>query len=534
MRRNPVDPRSAGFWRVGVLLVALLAAGLLTGCSGEPDSTEVPVAQVRDGGTLRLAVESLPETFNRYRAPAFSGIESLLEPTTGSAVRVLPDGSWEVDPTYASAVEVVSAAPLTVAVTLNPQGVWSDGRSIDAADMVAFVAAQQGQGGQRTTADGWGVVQAVQPGADPYSYSVVFAAATPDWPAFVYPGLPAEATTPEAYAGFADTAPPSNGPFVIEGIDRAAGRVTYVRNPRWWGTTPKLDGLTVEVASAADQGRSFADGDLDAVLVDASNRDAIGATGRRLISTGTIWSQVTLNAGQGVLADPVVRRAVAGAIDRSAFAESPDVLVSSVLKVPGQVGYRAATPDWPSGPDDAGAALESVGWVLGPDGVRARADGARLSLDAPYPADNPANRERVDRLTTQLARVGVEVVPREVPAAEFFTGTVVALDFDLVTFVWEATAFDVADVVARYTPIDSRSNVTGLGDSTVASLGAQLLAAADPDPAVADAFDAAVFASAVTVPLGLEARELAVRDNVVNLKPRQFGSLDWTRVGLRG
>ena len=178
------------------LLSALLAAVvLLTGCSlvsgdddpeastapSDPDQAlpavgwdPVPVDRIEPGGTLRLAVEALPSTFNPQLAGNVDGrAEQVLEPTYGSAVRVTADGGWEVDPDYARAVEVVETSPLTVRVDLNRQAVWQDGQSITAADMVAYWKAQNGSDDDfevRST-QGWRDIESVTPGDDEYTYT---------------------------------------------------------------------------------------------------------------------------------------------------------------------------------------------------------------------------------------------------------------------------------------------------------------------------------------------------------------------------
>ncbi|WP_040320300.1 ABC transporter family substrate-binding protein [Aeromicrobium marinum] len=548
---SPVDPRSAGLARVrrrrpGRLAVAVLLGLVLAACSGDPAPVVQPRETVRDGGTLRLAVPALPGSFNPYRAEPFSAVGDLLGPATGSAVQVQPDGSWEVDPLYAESVEIVGDAPLSVAVRLNPDGVWSDGSPIDAADMQAFVAAQQGAAGQQTTVDGWGVVTEVQAGEDPWSYTVVFAETTADWPAFVYPGLPAEATAPDVYNGFVDAAPPGNGPFVVDTIDRESGTVELVRNPQWWGPEPRLDAVTFTAASSTDRAEAFEAGDLDAVTVDEGTVRAVaeGDDARLLQAPSTDWSQLTLNAARGPLSVPEVRRAVALAVDRDgivadtgAALDTEAEAVGSVLLLPGQRGYRdTAEAALPHDPAEARRLLEAAGYTRDAAGLAVGGDGVPLTLTMPVPAGTDPNLRRTRRIADDLADVGITVDVVEVPAEEFFATVVVPLAFDLVTFLWDGEAFGLTSATARYAPVDAKENFTGQADPTVADLGARLRLTLDPaarDDLVAQ-FDAAVFAAGATVPLAVEPQVLAVAEDVVNLEPRQFGGADWTSVGFRG
>ena len=111
----------------------------------------------------------------------------------------------------------------------------------------------------------------------------------------------------------------------------------------------------------------------------------------------------------------------------------------------------------------------------------------------------------------------------------------VPLDFDLVTFLWSTDPLDTTATVARVQPVDGPTNFTGLADPTVVQAAAGLLGAFDPAAfaTAAAAFDTAVLATYVLIPLVVEPYVLAVGDDVVNLVARRFGATDWTAVGFR-
>ncbi|MFT4298181.1 MAG: ABC transporter substrate-binding protein [Aeromicrobium sp.] len=524
------------------LAAALAVLVMLPACvGGDDDVFTAERADVRDGGTLHLALEAMPSTFNPWAAPVGDTIDTVLEPTHGSAVALADDGSWTVDERYASAVEVQSADPLVVAVTLNPEAVWSDGSSIDAADMQAFAAAQVGAAGQVPAHDArWSSVAGVDPGADEWSYTVRFTVPTPDWPALIYPGLPAEATTADAYNGFTDAAPPANGPFVVAEIDRAAGRVRLARNPQWWGPQPALSAIEYRVIDPAAQAEAFADGDLDALEIAPAGIDDATDNGAKVsVAPGNEWSQLTMNAARGPLASSVVRQAVALAVDRGSVvkaAGSKAETAGSLVRVPGQDGYTDTAGEvLHRDTEQARSLLVSAGYVESGDGWTG-ADGAPLTLRLPVPEGNASAKTRADSIAGDLAEIGIQVTVEPRPAAAFFTEVVVPLDFDLVTFLWSADPFDTTGAVARVQPVDSPLNFTGLADPAVAA-AAQALVRASTDPtafaAAAVAFDTAVLNTFVVVPLAVEPRALMLGDDVVNLVARRFGSPDWTTVGFR-
>ena len=528
---------SVGALRRAVVLL-LVGAFALAACGSDPDTLEVDRADVRDGGTLQLAVDALPTTFNPWAAPVGDTAETVLEPTRGSAVSVAADGTWSVDERYASSVEIATTEPFAVNVTLNPDAVWSDGSPIDAADMQAFAAAQLAAGGQTVAdLDRWSLVAGVVPGADPWSYTVQFTRPTADWPDLVYPGLPAEVTGAEAYNAFTDTAPPSNGPFVVSEIDRDGGLVRLERNPQWWGETPALDAIEYRALGAQDQADAYADGDLDAIELAPSGADSVDE-GVVSTSPGHEWSNLTLNAARGPLASVAVRQAVALALDRPGLVEatSPDAeLAGSYVTVPGQEGHTDTVSDGLTrDPEQARTLIASAGYVPAGDGWTGP-DGAPLTLRLAVPEGNEAVATRAEAIVDDLADVGIEVAIEPRPVDTFFSDVVVPLDFDLVTFLWSTDPLDTTATVARVQPVDGPMNFTGLADPTVAQAAAALLGATDPASftAAAAAFDSAVLATYVLIPLVVEPHVLAVGDTVVNLVARRFGATDWTTVGFR-
>jgi len=530
---------SAGSWRAAAraLAVVVAAALVLGACSGDPDSLEADRAEVRDGGTLRLAVDAMPTTLNPWAAPVGDTASTVLEPTRGSAVVVADDGSWSVDERYASAVEITSSDPFAVTVTLNPEAVWSDGTPIDTADMQAFAAVQMAAAGQRSSIDRWSVVSAVVPGPDAWTYTVQFTRPTSDWPALVYPGLPAEATAPEVYNSFVDTAPPTNGPFVVALVDRAGGLVRLERNPQWWGETPALDAVEYRALGAQEQADAYAGGDLDMIELTPAAADGV-ADGVVSTAPGREWSHLTLNAARGALTSPQVRQAVALALDREALVESagPDAeLAGSYVTVPGEVGYTDTVgASLNRDVEQARALIAAAGYVEAGDRWTAP-DGTPLTLRLPVPDGNAAATSRAEAVAGDLADVGIQVSVEPQPVETFFSDVVVPLNFDLVTFLWSTDPLDTVAAVARVRPVDGLLNFTGLADPTVSQAADALLSSTDPAAfeAAAAAFDSAVLATFVIVPLVVEPHVVAVGDDVVNLTAHRFATPDWTLVGFR-
>ncbi len=113
---------------------------------------------------------------------------------------------------------------------------------------------------------------------------------------------------------------PSNGPFVVASVNEKTGTITEKRNPRWWGSKPRLEQVVWRIADPTVQAKAFAADELDAVSVDATTYEDVADSGTVQRAGGGTWTHLTLNGGRGPLKDVKVRRAVSAAIDRDALA----------------------------------------------------------------------------------------------------------------------------------------------------------------------------------------------------------------------
>ncbi|MGJ9411945.1 ABC transporter family substrate-binding protein [Aeromicrobium sp. CF4.19] len=551
--------------RLLVLLSALLllgGCGLFGGGEGSADQTpgagpdpdelpltgwsDVPADEVGDGGTLRLAVGTVPATFNPAHADAgtsfgTSELERLLGPTSGSAVRITEDGGWEVDENYAESVEVVQEDPLTVRVRLNPDAVWEKGSPITAADMRAYWQAMNGSGDayRVSSTEGFDDISSVEEGDDELEYDVTFERARSDWPRFVYPRLPSSisADAERFNEAYTEQAVPSNGPFVITGIDLETGTVTQERNPRWWGPAPRLEAIQWRVAALDVQAEAYDAEELDVIDVDSETAGGVDAERLRR-AAGSRWSHLTLNAGGGPLEDPDVRRAVALALDREEIAtdgveglSTPARVAGSLFTVPGQQGYSDAAGEvLGRDVEQARGLLEGAGYEVGEETTR---DGEQLTLTLPVPEDSPGVERRAEVIAGDLAEIGIAVESPRVPLEDFSEAVLVPLDFDLVTFSWDASVLGVESAQSRFRPVDSPANLTGV-ESGRAGTWSEVAGALDDENRheAATELDTALLERFVMVPLAVQPSVMAVRENVVNLGPSSFEKPDYTVVGF--
>src|SRR4051794_13444655 len=137
------------------LTAGALAVPLLTGC-GSDDEAGSPLAgqdiapatrdKVADGGTLRWAVDEVPETLNAFQADAGPGTNRVAQAVLPSMFRLDVNGRPVRNPDFLESAKVIETEPRQVVLyKLNQQAVWSDGREIGAADFAAQWRALSGK-----------------------------------------------------------------------------------------------------------------------------------------------------------------------------------------------------------------------------------------------------------------------------------------------------------------------------------------------------------------------------------------------------
>ncbi|WP_344345083.1 ABC transporter substrate-binding protein, partial [Kitasatospora putterlickiae] len=368
------------------------------------DVRPVDRAAVRDGGTLRWAVDTVPATLNVYQPAATAGSALLAHALYPALFRPDAHGEWTPDPDYLTAAESTPPGRLPQVVTyhLNPHAVWSDGTPLSAADLIAQRAALSGPDPAHpaTGPAGYAAVDSIAQGADPHEVKVTFRQPYGEWQALFGPLYPAAETATAAAFGRAlpgGTAHPTAGPFLVDGYDPVGGKATLVRNPFWWGEQAKADRIEFLAVPAERRTEELAQGRLDlaplTTAVEHAGPDPAealrragalpGVTLHRAAGTGL--AQLTLNAAREPLTDPVLRRALARAVDRR---HAADAALTPFGLPAAPLGHHLLAGDQPGYRDDAdalggaepGRMLDSAGWKRpATGGTRARG-GRELAL----------------------------------------------------------------------------------------------------------------------------------------------------------
>ncbi|MEV0601224.1 ABC transporter substrate-binding protein [Streptomyces sp. NPDC050315] len=463
--------RTAGRGRRRVALLtagALLPLPVLAGCSGDEarpagagsqDIAPAAPATLRDGGTVRWAVDELPGTFNAFQADAGESTDMVAGAVLPALFTVDANGVPQRNPDYLQAAEVTQREPQQVVrYTLNPAARWSDGRRISAADFAAQWKALRGKNAAYWTARnaGYDRIEKVEPGAGPGEVRVTFDRPYADWQSLFTPLYPKSVMgSPAAFNdGARKKLASTAGPFRVRKRDAGAGTVTLVRNAEWWGDRARLQKIVLTELPATKRPAALAKGKIDIAEIDRGTAKELGTAGggnqqaavgddaprgavsadalrHQALARGTdaerkaeiehrkeaaaaaerraqlrgytvrralspSFTQLALNGSTGPLTDERVRRAVARAIDRSTLAKE----VLSPLRLPAApVGSHLLLAGQPGYRDNSGALgsrdPEAAQALLADAGWRLPEGGTEEKTDA-QPGEREADRGRTD------------------------------------------------------------------------------------------------------------------------------------------
>ncbi|RDI48425.1 ABC transporter family substrate-binding protein [Nocardia mexicana] len=507
------------------------------------------VTDLRDGGNLRLALTALPPQWNVLHTDADGEVAGVLRPMMPRAFRTDAAGNLTVDTNYFTSVELTNTDPQQVVYTINPKAVWSDGTPITWEDIRSQAAALSGADPAFLIRMNFGFdrVEKVERGVDDKQAIITFRQHWADWKGqlagegFLFPK--SVTGTPEAFnKSLVDGILLTGGPFTVQSVDRAQGRIVLGRNPKWWGDTPKLDTITYTVLDSSAFIPALQNNEIDAVGI-ATRDDLKTAQGipgvaiRR--APGNVWSHMTFNGAPGsLLEDPGVRVAISKAIDRQGIAtaiqnglvQTPRPLGSHVY-VQGQTGYQ--DNGLPFDPDAAARELDALGWKLNGD-VREK-DGRRLEIrDVMY---NDQSWVQIAQIIQQnLARIGVRLVIDTKPGKGYFTDNIKPGNFDVAHWVWSGDVFVLKNLpqVYRYDPNDLQGNYGRVGSPEINALIDEALAELDPAKAVelANRIDRKIWEIGHSVPLMQSPGNLAVRAGLANYGAPGLASYDYTKIGF--
>ena len=295
MSHDGVGPRPGAVMRaVAFLTAGALAVPLLAGCSSE-DKASKPLAEqdiapaprhlVADGGTLRWAVDAVPETLNTFQSDADATTTTVAQAVLPSMYRLDANGQPQVDADYLESAKVVETEPQQVVLyKLNQQAVWSDGREVGAADFAAQWRALSGRDSAYWTARnaGYDRIEKIERGANDLEVRVTFARPYADWRALFSPLYPKDVLgTPDSFNDSARRKlKVTAGPFKVQKVDRKDDEITLTRSPRWWGHPAKLDEIVLRAVPRDERAAALAAGKVDLAEIDSEALGRISLAAR--------------------------------------------------------------------------------------------------------------------------------------------------------------------------------------------------------------------------------------------------------------
>jgi peptide/nickel transport system substrate-binding protein len=518
------------------------------------DIAPTPYERVRDGGTLRLATTEFRSQWNYWHlGGADLDTARILGALLPWLFRSDQYGRIGRDPAYLARVEVTRTRPRQVVTyDINPSAYWSDGSPLDFHDFQALWRACRGRDRayQITTSAGYERIASVERGTSDRQVVVTFARPFGEWRGLFSPLYPAKTIDgPAAWDhSWLDRIPVTAGPFRPERIDRTAGTLSIVRDPRWWGRRPRLDRVLFRYLARDAMPGAFAGGEIDAF--DAGPDAAAYQRARQVPGTavrraaGPDFSQLTFNGAAPVLADVNVRRAVAMAVDRRAVARSslsglgwPVRLLNDHAFVNTQEGYRDDAGELDAyDPVRANRLLDQAGWRAA-GGYRWK-NGKSLTLRYVYPMSASTSRQSGELIQAMLARVGVRLALQPVPDSDFFDRHLIPGAYEIAPFSWIGGPFPISGlkpIYGRPRDGDLQQNVARIGSRRLDALLDRATEELDPARArrYANEADRLIWAEVHSVTLYQRPEIVPARRTLVNWGAFGLYTPNWTDVGFR-
>jgi len=571
-RRSPL---TRAHQRLPALVALLAVAVLASACQaksafkvvGQNDINPVPRSTLQDGGTLNWPIAALPINYNFNGAAGAStdelAIISALMPTPFTF-----DASAQpvIDHDYLDSAAVTTTAPQQVVTYgINPKAAWSDGTPITEADFEAQWRALNGTNKDFHTpfTQGYSQITAVTPGRDTREVVVTFSQPYADWRGLFSPLFPASLNKdPQTFNnGWVTGTVTSAGPFLFQSQDVPGKTVTLVRNPRWWGQTPRLYSIVYHAVGSDPNAQLDAlnNGQIDFVAI-SPNTDQLkkgqgiqGVVERQ--AAGPTFRQLTMNGTSSTLSNANVRKAIALAIDRPAIAKAllgplgvPAVTLDNHIFMVNQHGYQNNAGDLTTAdPAKAGALLDQEGWKL-VGGVRSR-NGQPMSIRLVIPGDLAEAGREADLIKTQLKGVGVTVEVQPVPSQQFFDSFVTKGDFDMALFSWQGTVLPISSNFPIYqnpTPssgpsdpqavggVDIHQNYARIGSPAIDALFAKASAELDPQKTIAlgNQIDAGIWGEVHSLTLYQRPQLVFQRKTLANFGAFGFASANYEDIGF--
>lgn len=563
--------------------IALLAVGslALTGCgqknssgneaskaaTGTQTSASAPLEalnlksrdQVKDGGTVRFTIETLPTAWNGWNVDNNTAdLNSLIWGFVGvTNFDIGKDATPKANTNFLKSYDVkVADKKQTVTLHLNPNAKWNNGRTIDYTDYVATWKANNGSDSafKNATSDGYNQITSIEKGASDTDVVIKYKSTYPDWTATWSSVMPKEGCSDaKTFNSGWNTYKNEwmTGPFALDHVDQAQKTLYLKRNDKWWGDKAKLDTASFRAMDTAAMTKGFANKEID-VVNNIITKDGYESAKKRadgeLRAAGSLqWRHFTFNTKDSALTDMNVRQAIVKGINREAIARSDlaglpidasTVMLGNHFFMPGQAGYKDNSGDFKYDPEAAKKQLDEAGWKMSGD-YRVK-DGKTLTINYAMLTGVPTSENEGALLKQDMQKIGVKVNLVNTPS-DSMNKVLTSHSFGIMAFTWVGTPYPMANVRQIYgasaegktTP--SESNFSQLVDPRIEKLIPQIDSEMDvaKRQELTNEADKYIWDNVMTLPLYRRIQFVAVPKNLANFGSSTFETTRTEDIGFQ-
>jgi len=523
------------------------------------DINEQPLDKVKQGGTIRWAVDqfSTQWNYNQLNGPEASTAQ-VLYGVMPYAFIADKTAKTSPNPEYlTSAKAETTGGKQVVTLEINPKAKWSDGTPITEKDFETQWTALKDPSGkyQIASSTGYDRIGSVKQGKDEREVIATFDKPFADWMSLWSPLYPAKyQDSPEHFnKGYLNKIPLTSGPFKVDKIDKSAKTVTMVPDPNWWGAKPKLDRIITRALELDAGVNAFVNGEVDVNLLPndpASYKRAKSAkNGVIRVAGGPDFRHFTFNGTSPNLSDVNVRQAIAMAINRNAINKAdltglpwPARTMDNHFLVNTQAGYKAnAGTIGQYNPDKAKQMLDAAGWKQGSGGFRTKG-GKTLELRFVIPTGVAASKQEGELTQAMLKDVGVKLDVRSVPSDDFFDKYVSTGNFDITPFSWLGTPFPISSAQSIYAnptkdangELQIQQNFARVGSKEIDDLMDKAEETLDQNEAfdLINQADTLVWNEVHSITFYQRPQMNGVNKNLANVGSYGFAQPDYTKIGF--
>jgi len=523
------------------------------------DINEQPLSNVKQGGTVRWAVDqfSTQWNYNHVNGPNSATAQVLygVMPYTFIADKT---AKTSPNPDYVTSAKAEqSGGKQIVTIDINPKAKWSDGTPITEKDFETQWNALKDPGAkyQISSSTGYDLIESIKPGKDEREVVATFKQTFADWMSLWSPLYPAKyQDSPDHFnKGYLNKIPVTGGPFKIEKIDKSAKTVSMVPDPNWWGAKPKLDRIITRSLEGDASVNAFVNGEVDVNLLPndpASYKRAKSAkNGVIRVAGGPDFRHFTINGTSPNLKDLNVRKALAMSINRNAINKAdltglpwPARTMDNHFFVNTQAGYKSNAGEIGTyNPEKAKQLLDAAGWKQGSGGFRQKG-GKTLELRFVIPTGVPASKQEGELTQAMLKDVGIKIDVRAVPSDDFFDKYVTPGNFDITPFSWLGTPFPLGSSQSIYAnptkdskgELQIQQNFARVGSQQIDDLMDKAEQTLDPKQSqdLTNQADALIWQEVHSIIFYQRPQMNGVNKSLANVGSYGFAQPDYTKIGF--